>query len=160
MSYSNISTIGPVPSCFLYGTPVFAAGDGTIEKAGWNGSYGRYIRIRHTGTYKTAYAHLSRINKSIRIGKRVSQGKTIGYVGSSGRSTGPHLHYEVLRNNKQINPMNIKLPAGKNIPKNDILNYKKHVQNILNQKVVLENSIQDKKMAINEINNIKNSKLN
>ena len=65
------------------GTPVFAAGDGVVEKAGWNGSYGRYIRIRHTGTYKTAYAHLSGINKNVRVGKRVSQGKTIGFVGSN-----------------------------------------------------------------------------
>jgi len=141
------------------GTPVFAAGDGIVEKAGWNGSYGRYIRIRHTGTYKTAYAHLSGINKNVRVGKRVLQGKTIGYVGSSGRSTGPHLHYEVLRNNKQINPMNIKLPAGKNIPKRAILDYKKHVQIIINQKIALEKSIQNKKIATNEIRN-KNSKLN
>ena len=141
------------------GTPVFAAGDGVIEKAGWNGSYGRYIRIRHTGTYKTAYAHLSGINKNIRVGKRVLQGKTIGYVGSSGRSTGPHLHYEVLRNNKQVNPMNIKLPAGKNIPKNNMLDYKKHVQKILIQKTALEKSIQNHKIAINELNN-KVSKLN
>ena len=141
------------------GTPVFAAGDGIIEKAGWNGSYGRYIRIRHTGTYKTAYAHLSGINKNVRVGKRVLQGKTIGYVGSSGRSTGPHLHYEVLRNNKQINPMNIKLPACKNIPKRAILDYKKHVQIIINQKIALEKSIQNKKVATNEIRN-KNSKLN
>ena len=141
------------------GTPVFAAGDGIIEKAGWNGSYGRYIRIRHTGTYKTAYAHLSGINKNVRVGKRVLQGRTIGYVGSSGRSTGPHLHYEVLRNNKQINPMNIKLPAGKNIPKNNLFDYKKHVQKILDQKVALERSIQNKKIATNELNN-KASNLN
>ena len=132
------------------GTPVFAAGDGIIEKAGWNGSYGRYIKIRHTGTYKTAYAHLSRINKNIRVGKRVSQGKTIGYVGSSGRSTGPHLHYEVLRNNKQVNPMNIKLPAGKNIPKHDISDYHKHVLKILNKRIALESSIQNNKMAVNK----------
>ncbi len=141
------------------GTPVFAAGDGVIEKAGWNGSYGRYIRIRHTGTYKTAYAHLSDISKNVRIGKRVLQGKTIGYVGSSGRSTGPHLHYEVLRNNKQINPVKIKLPAGKNVPKKYIHDYKKHIQNILNQKIALEKSIQNEKIATNELNN-KNSKLN
>ena len=69
-------------------------------------------------------------------------------------------YYEVLRNNKQINPMNIKLPAGKNILKNNILDYQKHVQNILNQKIALEKSIQNKKMAANEVNNIKNSKLN
>ena len=141
------------------GTPVFAAGDGVVEKAGWNGSYGRYIRIRHTGTYKTAYAHLSRFNKNVRIGKRVLQGKTIGYVGSSGRSTGPHLHYEVLRNNKQINPVKIKLPAGKNVSKRDIHDYKKHILNILNQKIALEKSIQNEKIAANEVIN-KNSKLN
>ena len=141
------------------GTPVFAAGDGIIEKAGWNGSYGRYVRIRHTGTYKTAYAHLSGINKNIRVGKRVFQGKTIGYVGTSGRSTGPHLHYEVLRRNKQINPMNIKLPAGKNVPKSKIVDYKKHVKKILTQKIALEKSTQSNKIATNELNNI-DSKLN
>ena len=131
------------------GTPVFAAGDGIIEKAGWNGSYGRYIRIRHTGTYKTAYAHLSRIHKKIKIGSRVSQGKTIGYVGSSGRSTGAHLHYEVLRNNKQVNPMNIKLPAGKNIPKQELAAFEQKVIEILNQKLVLEQKIDNKKVATN-----------
>ena len=142
------------------GTPIFAAGDGIIEKVGWNGTYGRYIRIRHTGTYKTAYAHLSGFNKNVRIGKRVSQGKTIGYVGSSGRSTGPHLHYEVLRNNKQVNPMNIKLPAAKNIPKNDIMSFKKHIKKILIQKIALEKSLQNKKIAVNKVRSIKNFILN
>ncbi|MDC0227544.1 peptidoglycan DD-metalloendopeptidase family protein [Alphaproteobacteria bacterium] len=137
------------------GTPVFAAGDGVIEKAGWNGSYGRYIRIRHTSTYKTAYAHLSGIKKNIRVGKRVLQGKTIGYVGSSGRSTGPHLHYEVLKNNKQINPMKIKLPAGKNIPEKSIAVYKSYVKKIINQKIALEKSIKNKKVAANLFNNLK-----
>jgi murein DD-endopeptidase MepM/ murein hydrolase activator NlpD len=110
------------------GTPIFAAGDGIVEKAGWNGSYGRYIRIRHTGTYKTAYAHLSGIHKRIKIGSRISQGKIIGYVGSSGRSTGAHLHYEVLRNDKQVNPMNIKLPAGKNLNKKYLSAFKQKVK--------------------------------
>ena len=132
------------------GTPIFAAGDGVIEKAGWNGSYGKYIRIRHTGTYKTAYAHLSGFHKNISIGKRVLQGKIIGYVGTTGRSTGPHLHYEVIKNNIQVNPMTIKLPAGKNIPKKDINNYKSQVQKILSQKIAIEKSIQGKKLAINE----------
>ncbi len=132
------------------GTPIFAAGDGIIEKAGWNGSYGKYIRIRHTGTYKTAYAHLSGFHKNISIGKRVLQGKIIGYVGTTGRSTGPHLHYEVIKNNIQVNPMTIKLPAGKNIPKTDINNYKSQVQKILSQKIAIEKSIQGKKLAINE----------
>ncbi len=142
------------------GTPVFAAGDGIIEKAGWNGSYGKYIRIRHTGTYKTAYAHLSGFHKNIRVGKRVSQGKTIGYVGSTGRSTGPHLHYEVIKNNIQVNPMRIKLPAGKNIPKSNILNYQNHIKKILDQKISLEKSVNNKKLAINDYENSKELILN
>ena len=134
------------------GTPVFAAGDGVIEKAGWNGSYGKYIRIRHTGTYKTAYAHLSGFHKNIRVGKRVLQGKIIGFVGNTGRSTGPHLHYEVIKNNIQVNPMRIKLPAGRNISKSNIKNYKKHVQMVLNQKIALEKSNRNKKIAVNNHN--------
>ena len=134
------------------GTPVFAAGDGIIEKAGWNGSYGKYIRIRHTGTYKTAYAHLSGFHKNIRIGKRVLQGKIIGYVGTTGRSTGPHLHYEVIKNNIQVNPMKIKLPAGKNISKADINDYKSHIEKIIKQKIALEKSNRDNKLAINNHN--------
>ena len=132
------------------GTPIFAAGDGIIEKAGWNGSYGKYIRIRHTGTYKTAYAHLSGFHKSIRVGKRVLQGKVIGYVGTTGRSTGPHLHYEVIKNNNQVNPMRIKLPAGKNIPNTDIKNFKSHVRKILDQKIALEKLDPNNRLAINK----------
>ena len=94
------------------GTPVMAAGSGVIARAGWNGSYGRYIKIRHNGTYSTAYGHLHRYARNIRAGKRVRQGQIIGYVGSTGRSTGPHLHYEVHRNNRQINPMKLRLPTG------------------------------------------------
>ena len=134
------------------GTPIFAAGDGIIEKAGWNGSYGKYIRIRHTGTYKTAYAHLSGFHKKIKIGRKVLQGKIIGYVGTTGRSTGPHLHYEVIKNNIQVNPMRIKLPAGKNISKANINNYKNHVKKILSQKIALEKSNQKNKIAINNYN--------
>jgi murein DD-endopeptidase MepM/ murein hydrolase activator NlpD len=93
-------------------TPIVAAGDGVIEYAGRNGAYGRYVRIRHNGTYKTAYAHMRRIAKGVRSGARVKQGQVIGYVGSSGRSTGPHLHYEVMTGGKQINPMKLRLPTG------------------------------------------------
>lgn len=95
------------------GTPVMAAGDGVIEMAGRNGAYGKYIRIRHNSTYKTAYAHLNGYARGIRAGKRVEQGQIIGFVGSSGRSTGPHLHYEVLTDGRQVNPRNIKLPTGR-----------------------------------------------
>ena len=98
------------------GTPIIAAGSGVIEQAGWLGSYGRYIRIRHNSTYSTAYAHMSRIASSVRPGNRVEQGQVIGYVGSTGRSTGPHLHYEILVNNRKVNPMTVRLPTGERIP--------------------------------------------
>ncbi len=103
------------------GTPVYAAGNGVIEYAGRNGAYGKYIRIRHNNSYKTAYAHLNNFKKGISKGVRVNQGEIIGYVGSTGRSTGPHLHYEVIYQKKQINPMTMKLPSGK-ILKNEELN--------------------------------------
>ena len=137
------------------GTPVFAAGDGVVEKVGWNGSYGKYIRIRHTGTYKTAYAHLSGYSKNIKVGKRVLQGKTIGYVGNTGRSTGPHLHYEVIKNNIQVNPMRIKLPAGKNISKSNYIKYQNHIKKILDEKIVLEKFIKNKKLATNHNNKLR-----
>ena len=133
------------------GTPIFAAGDGIIEKAGWNGSYGRYIRIRHVGAYKTAYAHLSGIHKKIRAGRRVSQGNIIGYVGSSGRSTGAHLHYEVILNNRQINPMNIKLPSGKNISKINLKDFKNEINKIIQEKNAFKNSSENKSFVENII---------
>ena len=88
-----------------------AAGDGVIEAVGRKGNYGKYIRIRHNSTYKTAYGHLSRY-KGAEKGKRVKQGSIIGYVGSTGRSTGPHLHYEVIKNRKKTDPLSVRLPAG------------------------------------------------
>ncbi len=97
------------------GTPIYAAGDGTVVSAGRNGGYGNYIRIRHNGTYQTAYAHLSRYAKKTRKGARVKQGQIIGYVGSTGRSTGPHLHYEVLKNGRQINPRTVRIPSGEKL---------------------------------------------
>ena len=97
------------------GTPIMAAGRGIVTAAGRNGAYGLYVRIRHNTTYSTAYAHMRAIARGIRRGRRVRQGQTIGYVGSTGRSTGPHLHYEVMRNNRQINPLGLKLPTGKKL---------------------------------------------
>ncbi len=97
------------------GTPIRAAGDGTVVSRGWKGAYGRYIRIRHRGGYQTAYAHLSRYARASKRGRRVKQGQIIGYVGSSGLSTGPHLHYEVLVNGRQVNPMKLKLPSGRSL---------------------------------------------
>ena len=106
------------------GTPIFAAGDGVLEKVGWINGYGKYILIRHNSTYKTAYAHLKAWARGIRRGVRVSQGQTIGYVGSTGRSTGPHLHYEILINGKQVNPLGVKMPSGKPIPKVEMMKFK------------------------------------
>jgi murein DD-endopeptidase MepM/ murein hydrolase activator NlpD len=97
------------------GTPIMAAGRGVIVAAGRNGGYGLYVRIRHNATYSTAYAHMRAIARGTRRGRRVRQGQIIGYVGSTGRSTGPHLHYEVLRNNRQTNPLGLKLPTGKKL---------------------------------------------
>ncbi len=105
------------------GTPIYAAGDGVIEAAGRNGAYGKYVRIRHNSTYKTVYAHMSRIAKRARRGKRTAQGQIIGYVGSTGRSTGPHLHYEVVRNGRQVNPLKIKLPSGGKLKAKDLQNF-------------------------------------
>ena len=95
------------------GTPIYAGGNGIVEYVGRNGGYGKYIRISHNNGYKTAYAHLSNYKKGISKGVRVNQGEVIGYVGSTGNSTGPHLHYEIIYQNKHINPLKLKLPSGK-----------------------------------------------
>jgi len=97
------------------GTPILAAGQGTIVRAGPFSSYGNYIRIRHGDGYETSYAHLSRFARGIRAGASVRQGQVIGYVGTTGRSTGPHLHYEVMRRGQQINPMTLRLANGRNL---------------------------------------------
>ncbi len=94
------------------GTPIYAAGDGVVEMAKWNGGYGKYVRIRHNSTYKTAYAHMKRFARGVTKGSRVEQGQVIGYVGTTGRSTGPHLHYEVLLNGQQVDPRRVKMPTG------------------------------------------------
>ena len=97
------------------GTPIYAAGNGSITDAGRNGGYGKYVRIRHNNRYSTAYAHLSRIARGVRRGRRVSQGQIVGYVGSTGRSTGPHLHYEILAEGQQVNPLTLKMPSGRRL---------------------------------------------
>jgi murein DD-endopeptidase MepM/ murein hydrolase activator NlpD len=95
------------------GTPIYAAGSGLVETAGRNGAYGNYVRIRHNARYATAYAHMSRV--TTRQGRRVRQGQVIGYVGTTGRSTGPHLHYEILIGGRQTNPMSVKMPSGRKL---------------------------------------------
>tara|TARA_B100001057_G_scaffold10999_1_gene10420 strand:+ start:245 stop:1537 length:1293 start_codon:yes stop_codon:yes gene_type:complete len=95
------------------GTPIMASGDGVIKKAGWCGGGGNCIVIKHNSTYQTIYAHMSKFAVGIRGGVRVKQGQTIGYVGSTGKSTGPHLHYEVVVNGKKVNSQKLNLPSGK-----------------------------------------------
>ena len=95
------------------GTPIMASGDGVIKKAGWCGGGGNCVVIRHNSSYQTVYAHMSEFAKGIRSGVRVKQAQIIGYVGSTGKSTGPHLHYEVIFNGKKINSQKLKLPSGK-----------------------------------------------
>ena len=101
------------------GTPIMASGDGIVKKAGWCGGGGNCIVIRHNSTYQTVYAHMSKFAKGIKSGIRVKQGQTIGYVGSTGKSTGPHLHYEVIVNGKKINSQTLKLPSGKSLKGNE-----------------------------------------
>ncbi|MDC6477644.1 peptidoglycan DD-metalloendopeptidase family protein [Candidatus Pelagibacter sp.] len=95
------------------GTPIMASGNGIVKKAGWCGGGGNCIKIRHNSTYETVYAHMSKFARGIKNGVRVKQGQTIGYVGSTGKSTGPHLHYEVIVNGKKVNSQKLKLPSGK-----------------------------------------------
>lgn len=97
------------------GTPIFASGNGTVTEAGWKGGYGRYIRLQHANGYETGYGHMSGFAKGIEKGTRVRQGQIIGYVGSTGLSTGPHCHYEVLINSAFVDPMRVKLPRGKEL---------------------------------------------
>jgi murein DD-endopeptidase MepM/ murein hydrolase activator NlpD len=95
------------------GTPIMASGSGTITRARWCGGGGNCVKIKHNSTYETIYAHMKAFAKGIREGKKVKQGQVIGYVGSTGLSTGPHLHYEVLVNGKKVNSQKLKLPSGK-----------------------------------------------
>jgi murein DD-endopeptidase MepM/ murein hydrolase activator NlpD len=95
------------------GTPIFAAGAGTIEEIGFKSGFGRYIKIRHSAGLETAYGHMSRFNAHLYRGSHVNQGEVIAYVGMSGRATGPHLHFEVHVNGNQVNPLSVKLPVGR-----------------------------------------------
>jgi len=97
------------------GTPIYAAGNGTVTYAGRKGGYGKYIRIRHNSEYSTAYAHLNGYARGVRKGKRINQGQIIGYVGSTGRSTGPHLHYEIMKGGRQVNPLRVRMPSGRKL---------------------------------------------
>ncbi|MDC0396298.1 M23 family metallopeptidase, partial [Candidatus Pelagibacter sp.] len=94
-------------------TPIMASGDGVVTRARWCGGGGNCVKIKHNSTYQTIYAHMSMFGRGIKEGARVKQGQIIGYVGSTGKSTGPHLHYEVIENGKKINSQTLRLPSGK-----------------------------------------------
>jgi murein DD-endopeptidase MepM/ murein hydrolase activator NlpD len=94
------------------GTPIYAAGDGVVEFSGWAGGYGRFVKIKHNPHMETAYGHMSRIALTTAVGHHVSQGQVIGYVGMTGDATGPHLHYEVLKDGSQVNPINVTMPVN------------------------------------------------
>ena len=113
------------------GTPIRAVGDRTVTYAGWNDGYGRYINIRHNGTYSTQYAHLSGF--AVNNGSQVSQGDIIGYVGSTGFSTGPHLHYQIKKYGQKVNPLEVELPAGDPVPQNKKSDFKKIKREYLNE---------------------------
>jgi len=115
------------------GTPIFAAGSGVVEMAGPFSSYGNYVRIRHNGEYKTAYAHMQRFAPGIKSGQRVKQGQVIGYVGTTGRSTGPHLHFEVLKNNTQINPQGVKMQDSEKLKGPALVAFKARIGDLKQQ---------------------------
>src|SRR5690606_16030798 len=98
------------------GTPIYASGDGVVEKAGWVSGYGKKVEIRHVNGFETGYGHMSRIADGMKPGVRVRQGQIIGYVGSTGNSTGPHLHFEIKVNGRVVDPLSVKLPRDKSLP--------------------------------------------
>ena len=120
------------------GTPIMASGDGTIIRSRWCGGGGYCVKIKHNSTYSTVYAHLSKFASGIKEGKRVKQGRIIGYVGSTGMSTGPHLHYEVIENGKKINSQTLKLPSGKILTKKlrKLFEVKKIKINVLKSEII------------------------
>jgi murein DD-endopeptidase MepM/ murein hydrolase activator NlpD len=108
-----------------FGTPIFASGNGVVEKVGWEGGYGKYVRIKHNNGYETAYGHMSAFAKGLEPGKRVRQGQVIGFVGSTGMSTGAHVHYEILVNGRFVDPIRIKLPRGRSLEGLMMVNFEK-----------------------------------
>ena len=107
------------------GTPIYAAGDGVVDYSGWNGGYGKYVRIRHNSEYATAYAHMKGIKRGVAKGTRVRQGQVIGYVGTTGQSTGPHLHFEIIRRGVKVNPMRVKMPSGEKLKGQELVRFEK-----------------------------------
>jgi murein DD-endopeptidase MepM/ murein hydrolase activator NlpD len=121
------------------GTPIMASGDGVITRARWCGGGGNCIKIKHNSTYVTIYAHMRNFARGIKEGVRIKQGQIIGYVGSTGKSTGPHLHYEVVQNGKKINSQKLKLPSGKTLKNEErkLFEIKKIKTNVLKSELII-----------------------
>ena len=120
------------------GTPIPSAGAGRVVARGFNRGHGNFVRIRHNGSFETLYAHMSKFAKNVKVGTVVKQGQIIGYSGSTGLSTGPHLHYEIIKDGKHVNPMTVKLPAINNLDaenKKKFLEYRKTLDNAVEQMV-------------------------
>ena len=113
------------------GSRIYASGDGVVQRAQWAGGYGRYIVIRHNSEYSTGYAHMSGFARGIKPGVRVKQGQVIGYVGSTGRSTGPHLHFEVIKNGKKVDPLKIQAATGNNLSGKELQRFKVEIKKII-----------------------------
>jgi murein DD-endopeptidase MepM/ murein hydrolase activator NlpD len=123
------------------GTPIYAAGNGVVEMAGRNGGYGKYVRLRHGSNYHTAYAHMKSFAKGVTKGARVKQGQVIGYVGTTGRSTGPHLHYEVMVNGKQVNPLKVTLPRGEKLNQSELADFAEHRSRVERQLALAQGGV-------------------
>ena len=121
------------------GTPIYAAGDGRIVRVGRLGGYGNYVRIEHGGGYATAYAHLSRFAAGMRSGRRVEQGEVIGYVGSTGRSTGPHLHFEVLKRGQQVDPLEVARPPAESLKGEALAAFRREIRTVDTRLATLAN---------------------
>lgn len=122
------------------GTPILAAGNGTIVKAGPKGGNGNFVLIRHANGYQTSYSHMHHIARGIAAGVKVRQGEIIGYVGSTGYSTGPHCHFEVLVNNRQVNPMSIHVPRGRQLKGKILADFQRkrtRIDNLMNRPPVI-----------------------
>lgn len=146
------------------GTPIRAPGEGTITQSGRRGSYGRYVQIKHNSEYSTAYAHMSRIDDKIYVGKRVKAGEVIGYVGNTGRSTGPHLHWELIKNGQKINPTTQKITSQRKLVGTE-LNLFLDARNQMREKMTDETAYakaealpESRKMAYQEPKKVKKAK--
>ncbi|EAB6718064.1 M23 family peptidase, partial [Salmonella enterica subsp. enterica] len=120
------------------GTPIIAPGDGVVEKAGWNGGYGRQTVIRHANGYQTTFNHQSKIAEGVLPGERIRQGQIIGYVGSTGLSTGNHLHYELIVNGSKVDPMRVRLPDGQLLSKSELEKFllvRKRIDSVLSDRM-------------------------